>query len=443
MLPASARAVLAQAYAHLQPIGEGGMACVFRGVHRATGKTVAIKVLKPVLWADAHARERFVREAQRLACVRHEGIVTAEEGVSDGEVPYYTMEYLDGPSLKAWVGQHGPCEPATAVAIGARLAEALQVVHEAGLVHRDVKCSNIVLTAMGRPVLMDFGASWAAADATLTGTGLTVGTPQYMSPEQAQGLPLDGRSDVFSLGIVLYHILTGARPFSAVSTAAVVYNVVHSDPTPIRVLNVRVPEALAAVVMRCLAKAPAHRFASAQEVADALRASLAAQPEATHTQMARVEPDEVDVAPTITKRVVFGANMPWRWAAVVLFICGSSLASFYMARVMVQTANAAPVLEQIEAPTVPLVLQPLIQQRNAEGVLRGLKSLVQANQVFVAERKEDMLYPERCFVFVVSVQGDVVAVLSPGAEHRHNLLTGKQTSLAQFAGHHLIWTQAM
>ncbi len=257
-------------------IGRGGMGIVFRAVDEALQRTVALKVLRPEQ-DDAAARARLVREAQLAASFRHDHVVAVYAVVDlPDSLPYLVMEYVPGPTLKALLRQPGGLPPAEAARLAAEVADGLAAAHAAGLIHRDVKPSNVLLDpSTGRARLSDFGLARLTADAAgLTQTGALAGTPEYMSPEQVQrGDDLDGRTDVYSLGVTLYEALTGEVPFRG-TPARVLDQVLHDEPRPPRQLNEAVPRDLETICLKALAKEPAHRYASARDLADDLRRFL-------------------------------------------------------------------------------------------------------------------------------------------------------------------------
>jgi WD40 repeat protein/serine/threonine protein kinase len=261
-------------------LGQGGMGLVLKAFDRPLKRWVAIKVLTPELAGDRVARQRFEREGQAAAAVRHEHVVTIHAVREANGLPYLVMEYVAGGSLQDYLDEHGPPDWRAATRLGAEVARGLAAAHARGLVHRDIKPSNVLLQtdgAAGNPGVAkigDFGLARVADESRLTRTGVAPGTPMYMSPEQALCGPLDGRSDLFSLGSLLYTLCTGREPFPAGSPVAVLRQVCEATPRPVRELNPAVPAWLAATVERLHAKRPADRFASAAEVAELLRHNL-------------------------------------------------------------------------------------------------------------------------------------------------------------------------
>ncbi|MDY0296015.1 MAG: bifunctional serine/threonine-protein kinase/formylglycine-generating enzyme family protein [Acidobacteriota bacterium] len=256
-------------------LGKGGMADVYLAVQENLERPVAIKVLLPALFRDDSFAHRFVREARTAASFKHPHILEIYDIGQDEHSHYIVMEYLPGGSLAGLI-ESGPLQPENALAIFSAIASALDYAHGEGFIHRDVKPDNILFRKDGTPVLCDFGIARAVGSATrLTKTGMSVGTPHYMSPEQARGKKLDGRSDIYSLGVVFYEMLTGKVPFEAEDSVAVAIAHVQ-DPVP------GLPGHLAKyqpLVDKLLAKDPDQRPQTGKEVADLAGNLPAAEPE--------------------------------------------------------------------------------------------------------------------------------------------------------------------
>lgn len=256
-------------------IGRGGMGIVLRAFDAKLNRVVAVKVLAPELASQPTARRRFLREAQAAAAVTHPHVVTIH-AVDENEWPYLVMECIDGCSLQDKIERSGTLKLTEVLRIGTQIAEGLAAAHKQGLIHRDVKPANILLeNGVERVKITDFGLARAADDMTLTRPGEISGTPQYMSPEQASGERVDQRSDLFSLGCVLYAMCAGEPPFRADSIAAMVKKICDDTPRPLREIDPQLPEWLAAVIDRLLAKDPNQRFQTAAEVAQVLGDALA------------------------------------------------------------------------------------------------------------------------------------------------------------------------
>lgn len=257
-------------------LGRGGMGLVMRGYDPALERHSAIKVLAPEFAAHAPARQRFSREAKSAAAVVHEHVVPIQTVDEVEGLPYLVMPVIEGTSLEKRIGDNGPLELLEILRIGMQTASGLAAAHEQGLVHRDVKPANILLeNSVERVMITDFGLARAADDASMTRSGVIAGTPQFMSPEQARGGDIDHRSDLFSLGSVLYSMCTGHSPFRAETTMGILHRIVNDDPRSIRTLNPQIPAWLEQIIFRLLAKDVDKRFSNAGEVADLLGRWLA------------------------------------------------------------------------------------------------------------------------------------------------------------------------
>ena len=279
-------------YEILEILGRGGMGIVLRGVDVKLSRVVAIKVLAPQLAANAVARQRFLREAQAAAAVTHNHVVTIHAVDEFKGLPYLVMEYNSGPSLQQKIDASGALQLAQVLRIGMQIASGLAAAHAQGLIHRDIKPANILLeNGIERVKITDFGLARSIDDVRITQAGAVYGTPQYMSPEQAQGERVDQRSDLFSLGSVLYAMGTGRPPFRGDTSLAVLKRVCDDAPRPIREVNPDIPAALVDIVNRLLAKNPDDRFQSAGEVAELLGRYLA------HLQHDPLTPFQADGRP--------------------------------------------------------------------------------------------------------------------------------------------------
>ncbi|MGI6420009.1 MAG: protein kinase domain-containing protein [Thermoguttaceae bacterium] len=264
------------AYEILEIVGRGGMGIVFKGHDARLNRCVAIKVLVPQLAANAAARKRFLREAQAAAAVSHEHVVRTYAVDESNGIPFIVMEYIEGISLDARIKRDGPLGIREILRIGMQSAAGLAAAHAQGLVHRDIKPSNILLeNGVERVKITDFGLARAAEDAQITQTGVLTGTPQYMSPEQARGEATDQRSDLFSLGCVLYAMCTGRSPFRATTVVDAIRRVCDDTPRALQQVNPDLPDWLVATVEQLLEKDPEKRFSSAAELAELLGEHLA------------------------------------------------------------------------------------------------------------------------------------------------------------------------
>jgi len=248
-------------------LGRGGMAKVFLGMDTVLGRTVAVKVLAPQFADDDGFVQRFRREAQAAASIGHPHIVSVFDTGSDGGVHYIVMEYVEGRTLAEFLAGGGRILPDRAIDIAMDVCQALEAAHARGVIHRDIKPGNIMLNPRGEVKVTDFGIARVTTTAdTVAQTAAILGTASYLSPEQAQGQPVDGRSDIYSLGCVLYEMVTGRPPFLGDSPVAVASKQVLEQPVPPSKLNSDVTPDLDAVILRALAKNPANRYQSAEEM---------------------------------------------------------------------------------------------------------------------------------------------------------------------------------
>ena len=278
MTAAGGPRTLAGRYRLEEVIGRGGMSTVYRGTDLALDRVVAVKVaLDPLVEQSPIYLARFTREAKAAAAIGHPEVVTVYDAGADGPTRFIVMELVPGRSLGEILRarEHKPLEPDQAARIAAQVADALSAAHAAGIIHRDIKPGNIMLTPGGSVKVLDFGIARALDSHTLTQTATVLGTSAYMSPEQALGQPADARSDIYSLGCVLYEMLTGEPPFTAEVSAAVLHQHVRVEPKPARERNPAIPPALGALVMQMLAKSPNDRPQTAAEVRDRLGPALA------------------------------------------------------------------------------------------------------------------------------------------------------------------------
>jgi serine/threonine-protein kinase len=280
--------VLGERYEIGGVLGRGGMAEVHRGRDLRLGREVAVKVLREDLARDPSAQVRFRREAQAAASLNHPAIVavydTGEDRTATGATPYIVMEYVEGETLRDVLRREGRLSPERAMSLAADICAALDFSHRNGIVHRDVKPGNVMITPQGTVKVMDFGIARAVSDsaATMTSTAAVIGTAQYLSPEQARGEGVDARSDVYSAGCLLYELVTGTPPFTGDSPVAVAYQHVREDPRTPSSLNPEIPPELDAILLKAMSKNPANRYQSAAGMrADLLRAIAGQRVEAT------------------------------------------------------------------------------------------------------------------------------------------------------------------
>ena len=298
-------------YDIIEPIGCGGMGVVLKGYDSKLNRFVAVKVLAPHYATSTAARKRFAREAKAAAAVVHPHVLAIHSVDSTGRLPFLVMPFVDGESLQERVRRNGQLGTKEVLRIGIQAARGLQAAHEQGLVHRDIKPGNILLERdVERAMLTDFGLARAVDDASMTRSGVIAGTPQFMSPEQARGEAVDHRSDLFSLGSVLYTMCAGRPPFRAETTMGLLRRIIDVDPRPLPEVNADIPVWLAAIVDKLHAKNADDRFDSAGELADLLEGCLAHVQQPTKTPLPDSIPQPV-VEPKQTQRwkIVAGASL--------------------------------------------------------------------------------------------------------------------------------------
>lgn len=343
-------------YEILARIGAGGMGEVWRARDTRLDRDVAIKILPPDHGQDPTHKQRFLREARAASALIHPNIITVHEINSADGMDFIVMEYIRGQSLSALLSQ-GRLPLAQSLDLAIQMCEALKTAHEAGVIHRDLKPGNIMMTASGLVKVLDFGIAKrvskdhaAAPDTTASGpltlAGVTMGTPAYMSPEQALGDPVDARSDLFSFGVVLYQMLTGVLPFQGRTSLTLLRQIVHDRPEPLKIVAPDVPAALSSIVEKCLAKEPADRYASAAAVGDELR-RFVSRPE-TPAPAAIDATQAATVAHATTARPSF--RFPaWVYAAIVGVPLILGAGWFIRTAIVDRARNPAPAGADVDA----------------------------------------------------------------------------------------------
>jgi tRNA A-37 threonylcarbamoyl transferase component Bud32 len=258
-------------YSIVHTLGRGGMAKVYLAHDEVLDRDVALKALREQFADDEEFVDRFKREAKSAAALSHPNIVQVyDRGQTEDGASYIAMEYVPGGTLKEHITSDGPLDPGVAASLALQIAEALGAAHERGVVHRDIKPQNVLLSATGAVKVADFGIARAASTATISQTSVILGTASYMSPEQALGEPATPKSDLYSLGVVLYEMLTGELPYTAESPVAISMKHVNQPLRPPNEVNPRIPQGMNAVVVRLLAKNPEDRYTNAAELAEDL-----------------------------------------------------------------------------------------------------------------------------------------------------------------------------
>ena len=269
-------------YRILSELGRGAMGVVYKALDPQLDRTVAVKTIRMSSDATEMAEyvQRFRQEAKALGGLNHPGIISVFDAGQEGDVAYMAMELLEGVELRDLIAK-SQLSVAQGIDLGIQIAEALAFAHERGVVHRDIKPANIMVIAGNRAKIMDFGIARVRASDVKTQTGLLLGSPKYMSPEQILGRPVDHRSDIFSLGVLLYEMLAGTTPFSGADLNQLMYQVLNVTPPPLRRVNPAVPDVLDFAIAKALEKTAESRYQGAAELAAELRAAEEALKEAT------------------------------------------------------------------------------------------------------------------------------------------------------------------
>ncbi len=419
-------------YEVVRELGKGAMGIVYLAKDPLIGRLVALKTIRPATGADDEEtkefQQRFVREAQAAGILNHPSIVTVHDiGRDDSTgVSFIAMEYVEGQNLKEILAQGRPLTFDDIGDIIAQVADALDFAHSKGIVHRDVKPANVILLDGNRAKIMDFGiAKIASGAANLTSTGQFLGTPNYMAPEQIKGAPVDGRTDIFSLGICLYECLTRRKPFGGDSLTSISYKIVHEPFPPLHDINPQIPDGYEDVVAMCLAKDPSKRYQRAKDMATALRAVLRgerpakAEPVAVEDTVVTRDRDSlptVDVpmpgggASTVAAPVAKGARISGStgarrikeslnetmrrvsqypgWRARI----SPALAGTVVGLVIIGLAGAVLAIQR-QKPVVPKVDKRLEERLSRERQLRAEgNALLQQGKIHEAYDKFDQLY---------------------------------------------------
>jgi eukaryotic-like serine/threonine-protein kinase len=394
-------------------LGAGGMAQVYLASDRVLERPVAVKVLSPPYAQDPVFVERFRREARAAARLSHPNIVAVFDSGSDADQHFLVMEYVAGESLAQLLARQGRLAPRRAAELAVEVGAALAAAHAQGLVHRDVKPANVLVGEDGRVKVADFGIVKAAATATLTGTGTVLGTAAYLSPEQAQGGPVDARSDLYSLGCVLYELLCGSPPFGSGADSpqvAVASRHVHQPPEPPSAHNPQVDASLDAVVLTALAKDPAQRYQSAVELLDALERVLAGDAAAAGPAWppAAAVPTEplpgrsgrTGVLPAATGPAVRGSGRRPGWARWTLPVAGMVLGLGLVVALLWPDGGSTPTRGEAGPTAAPATsassttTAPAPSASGVDAALANLAAVITAarQQGTVDQEAEDLLH---------------------------------------------------
>ena len=289
-------------YRIVERLGRGGMAEVYKALQTSLERYVAIKLMHPFLADEQGFAERFEREAKSVATLHHPNIVQVYDFAAESDAPYMVMEFIEGATLKTRLeslAHHGqPLPLKAALKIVREVGHALAYAHKRNMIHRDVKPANVMVDASGRVILTDFGIAKILTGPSYTASGATIGTPAYMAPEQGLGQPGDHRSDLYSLGVMLYQLTTGELPFDADTPMAVMLKHINEELPPPRSVNPNLPESVERVILKSLAKKPADRYQSVDEMlADLEKVGAAARSAASSPAPAPGAPTEFAAAP--------------------------------------------------------------------------------------------------------------------------------------------------
>ncbi|HEY1188064.1 MAG TPA: serine/threonine-protein kinase, partial [Gemmata sp.] len=371
-------------------VGKGGMGIVYRARHGATGRVVALKLISPRGASDEVARARFVREIRALAAIKHPNIVPLYDAGDWHGFPYCTMEFVAGGTLSDHLNRIR-ADLDGAVALMAKVARGVARLHSAGILHRDLKPLNILLSEGDEPLVADFGlAKWVGADSDLTVTGLPVGTRPYMAPEQTLG---DKRlsthaCDVWSLGVTLYEVLTGQRPFNDDGFTGVYHFIRTAEPPPMTALSPDLPEALQAVVLKCLAKQPEDRYPSAAALAEDLDRWLRREPVLAPLPPPPGAGGGAAAPPLLSLGSdAQGVQRPKRRSRVPALGVGLVLAAFGVATLFPKQPAEPPVTEKAEAPTSNEPPQPTAAEKRERQFLFWAQQLAAGKKVFLTDDK--------------------------------------------------------
>jgi eukaryotic-like serine/threonine-protein kinase len=258
-------------YQVLQELGRGGMGIVFQAHDKQLNDQVAIKILSPLLSNDADALDRMKREVSAARRITHPNVIRIHDIAESKGLHYVSMEYFHGTSLKEYIKRSGSLSLMQAYNIASQICDGLEEAHKQGVIHRDLKSQNIIINPSGHLKIIDFGLAHTAHLQGMTATGLIMGTPEYMAPEQVAGKRVDERADIYSLGIILYELFTGKVPFSGDSAIAVGFMQMKDPPQPPHEINPQIPPEIESVILKCLEKEPNGRFGSVVQVKAALQ----------------------------------------------------------------------------------------------------------------------------------------------------------------------------
>ena len=377
-------------------IGSGGMANVYKAYDNMLGRTVALKVLKAEHRGDMEFVRRFEREARAVLTLSHENIVRSYAVGEDGDISYIVLEYVEGSTLKELIKSDGPISPKVAVSITAQVLDALAHAHESGIIHRDVKPQNVIITPRGKAKLTDFGIARdvAATTRTYAGSNVVMGSVHYISPEQARGDDVTAASDIYSCAIMLFEMLTGKVPFGGDNSVAIALKHLQEDITPPVEINPKIPRALSDVIVKAASKEISLRYQSAKQMKSDLLRSL----REPHGKFARLEKNAVE-----TKRRGWHGVM--NIVLMLVVVLGLFTALFFIARSVNEDQGDASAAEYI----IPNVKAKKLEEAKGVAELRGFE--LNVDEYRSSDEEEGTVLEQTPAAGTAAKQGDSISVI--------------------------------
>ena len=421
--------ILKDRYVLEDMIGSGGMAVVYRATDRVTGNDVAVKILKDEFVADEQFRRRFLNESRAISMLRHRNIVSVIDFEFEGNLQYIVMEYIDGITLKDFIRTQKAIPYTIAVKITMQILSALQHAHERGIIHRDIKPQNIMILSDGTIKVMDFGIARISKFETVTMTDKAIGTVYYISPEQARGEHTDEKSDIYSVGVMLYEMLTGALPFDGDTPVSVAIKQIQSTPKEPRQINKMIPVGLEQIVRRAMMKTPEKRYASAIDMINDLKLVLADPAIVFHFDLVEELPQDQDVLSLTDPDK--GDGKFWTKGNIIAIACGVLAALLVIGLVIWFLASGGEKTpDQIEVPRFieqlyeTVAADPEIAENFSITKQEEANADVEAGVIFEQSLEAGtMVDPGTEIVLTVSTGADTVPIPNiVGAEYNESLI---------------------